>query len=583
MCRAARRSKVFGRNELVEKRANLPLAFLKKFWGITPWMLELTMLISGVLGKYLELYVIGALLLLNSILAFLQEQRADDAVRHLKQRLQVTARVLRDGKWDTLPATDLVPGDVVRVRVGDFVPADLKMASGELEVDQSALSGESLPVKKKENEVLYSGSIVRSGESTSIVLATGLKTFYGRTAQLVQTAKPKLHSEAVTSRVATWLLMVAGTLIVLTLAVSVFKGQNIREVLPLALVLLISAIPVALPTMFTLTMALGSMELARKGVLVTRLSASEDAATMDTICVDKTGTITMNRLAITEVFPSSGFSETDVILYGALASQEANRDPIDAAFMDAAVDRKLPLGEYAQREFTPFNPQTRRTEALVEGRGRNSRIAKGAVREIARLSGLTNADIDGIESSMGELANKGYRTLAVALDNGDGHPNLVGLVALYDKPRPDSARLLAELRALGVSVKMLTGDALPIARETAKQVGLGQDIVGATELIAQGQHDMAKIAQVTESSDGFAEVYPEDKYTIVKSLQSRGHVVGMTGDGVNDAPALRQAEVGVAPSNATDVAKGAASVVLTGEGLSNVIDLVKIGRMIHQR
>jgi len=578
-----KRAKQFGFNEVPEKKENPLIRFAKKFWGLTSWMLELTMLISFILGKYLDLYIIGGLLLLNSILGFLQEQKASSAVRSLKKKLHVNARVLRDGKWYVVPSRELVPGDVVRVRAGDFVPADLKVIDGKLEVDQSALTGESMLVEKKENVMLYSGSIVRSGEANSIVVTTGTKTYFGRTTELVQIARPKLHMEEVTSKVVTWLLAIVGVLLGLTIAVSVVRGVNVLDLLPLALVLLVSAIPVALPAMFTVSMAVGSIELTKKGLLITRLSASEDAATMDTLCADKTGTITMNKLTVTNVFPIDGFCEEDVILYGALASQEANQDPIDIAFITSARNQNLPSAAYVQTEFAPFDPETKRTEAVVQKNGQSIRIMKGAVRTIAGLCGLKDTETDRLEKSMDEFAKKGYRTLAVAKNDGDGNPKLVGLVAMYDNPRPDSPKLIEELKGLGVSVKMLTGDALPIAKEIAKQVELGQNIVRASDLKGYAKEDLAKAAEVAEKSDGFAEIYPEDKYTIVKSLQSKGHVIGMTGDGVNDAPALRQAEVGIAVSNATDVAKGAASVVLTGEGLSNIVDLVKTGRMIYQR
>jgi len=578
-----KRIRVFGFNEIPEKKRSPLIKFLKKFWGLTAWMLELTMMISLILGKYLDLYIIGALLLFNSILSFLQEEKASGIINSLMKNLRVNARVLREGKWKVVPARELVPGDIVRVRAGDFVVADLKIITGELEADQSALTGESMTVEKKENSILYSGSIVKGGEANSIVLATGEKTYFGRTAQLVQIARPKLHMEEVTSKVVAWLLVIVSLLLGLTIVVSVARGGSLLEILPLTLILLVSAVPVAFPAMFTLSMALGSIELAKKGVLVTRLTASEDVATMDTLCADKTGTITMNRLAITNIFPVTGFVEEDVILYGALASNEANMDPIDLAFLSFARNKKLLSREYVQKEFTLFDPKTKRTESVVQKDDESFRVMKGAVRIIAELCGLKDTEIDRLEGSMGDLAIKGYRTLAVAIGDNTGESRLVGLVAMYDNPRPDSIKLIQELKSLGISVKMLTGDALPIAREVANNVGLGKNIVTSPYLKTHAKEDLIKAADIAEKSDGFAEIYPEDKYIIVKSLQSKGHVVGMTGDGVNDAPALKQAEVGIAVSNATDVAKGSASVVLTSEGLSSIVDLIKTGRMIYQR
>ena len=578
-----KRTRTFGFNEIPEIKKSPLMRFLKKFWGLTAWMLELTMLISFTLGRYLDLYIIGALLLFNSILSYLQEEKASGIINSLMKNLQVNARVLREGKWKAVPARELVPGDIVRVRAGDFVVADLKIITGELEADQSALTGESMTVKKKENSVLYSGSIIKGGEANSIVLATGEKTYFGKTAQLVQIARPKLHMEEITSKVVTWLLIIVISLLGLTIMISVARGGSLLEILPLTLILLVSAVPVAFPAMFTLSMALGSIELANKGVLVTRLTASEDVATMNTLCADKTGTITMNRLTITNIYPVTDFAEEDVILYGALASQEANMDPIDLAFLAFARDKKLLNQEYVQKEFVPFDPETKRTEAVVQKNSQRFRVMKGAVRIIAELCGLADAEIDRLEDSMGGLAMKGYRTLAVALEDQTGKSKLVGLVAMYDNPRQDSEKLIRELKSLGISIKMLTGDALPIAREIANNVGLGENIVTSKNLKTYAKEDQVKAAEIAEKSDGFAEIYPEDKYMIVKSLQLKGHVVGMTGDGVNDAPALKQAEVGIAVSNATDVAKRSASIVLTGEGLSSIVDLVKAGRMIYQR
>ncbi len=400
---------------------------------------------------------------------------------------------------------------------------------------------------------------------------------------MVQIARPKLHMEEVISRVVRVLLIIVGALLTIALAVSVLRGVNLLEILPLMMVLLLSAIPVALPVMFTVSMAVGSMELARKGVLVTRLSASEDAATMNVLCVDKTGTITMNKLSITTVIPLNGFAEQDVILHGALASQEANQDPIDLAFLDAARLKNLAIGSFAIKNFIPFSAKSRMTEVLVRKDEREFRAMKGAVKTIAKACGLDPVAIDGLETQTIALAQKGHRVLAVARAEAQGPPVLVGMVTFTDKLRPNSKGLIEELQGLGVSVKMLTGDALPIARDIAREVGLGDNVNRVSDLEEMGKKDPSLAAEAAEKSDGFAEIYPEGKYVVVRSLQAKGHVVGMTGDGVNDAPALRQAEVGIAVSNAVDVAKGAASVVLTREGLAGLIDLVTNGRMVYQR
>ena len=575
--------KQYGYNEVPEKKANPWVRFGRKFWGLTAWMLEVIIIISWKLGNYADLYIVAGLLVFNAILGFEEEQRASGVVEALKQKLQVTARVLRDGVWKNLPARELVPGDIIRTRSGDFVPADVKIIDGELDVDQSALTGESLGVEKKPDGVIYSGSVVKRGEANGVVIATGVKTYFGRTAQLVQLARPKLHLEEVISNVVKWLLVISVTLIAILAVFSLAEAKDPTKLLPIVLVLLLSAIPVALPAMFTVSMALGSMELAKKGVLVTRLSASEDAATMNVLCADKTGTITLNRLSVAKVIPLSKFSDQQVILYGALASQEANQDPIDLAFINMAKQQNLIDPSLKQTSFTPFDPKTRRTEASMLENGRELRVMKGAVAVVAVACGLEEGVIAGLEARMSEFAEKGYRTLAVAKTDHGKKPQLVGLVALSDMPRPDSKQLIGELRELSISVKMLTGDALPIAKEIAADVGLGENVIRAADLKESIKENPIDATLEADKSDGFAEVYPEDKYTIVKSLQATKHVVGMTGDGVNDAPALRQAEVGIAVSNATDVAKGAASVVLTSEGLTGIVDLIKHGRIIYER
>jgi magnesium-transporting ATPase (P-type) len=411
-------------------------------------------------------------------------------------------------------------------------------------------------------------------------MLTGAKTYFGRTTELVQQARPKLHIEAVVSKVVRWLFVIVGALLGVVFVLSMIRGVPLLEILPLLLVLLMSAVPVALPVMFTVSMAVGSKELAKRGVLVTRLSAAEDAATMDVLCVDKTGTITMNQLAVTGVIGLGHATEADVLLAGALASQEANQDPIDLAFLAAAGERHAFDGVALATpvSFAPFDAKTRRTEAIVEQHGQRLRVMKGAVRTIAEACGQTPTAIEALEATVSESALKGYRTLAVSRGPETGVSTLVGLVTLYDPPRPEAKQLIAALSGLGVSVKMLTGDALAVAREIARGVGL-PNIRRVSDLKAAD----AQTVDLLAGADGFAEVYPEDKYIVVQHLQAAGHVTGMTGDGVNDAPALRQAEVGIAVSSATDVAKGAASVVLTEPGLTNILALVEQGRTIYQR
>lgn len=578
------RRREHGYNEVAEQKSHPVLDFLKKFWGLSAWMLESIMVLSAVLRKYPELVVVSALLVTNAVLGFLQEHRAAGVVEALRRRLQVSARVLRDSSWQVVPARELVPGDIVRVRSGDIIPADMRLLMGALEVDQSALTGESRDAGKSPGELLASGSVVRKGEGTGAVVLTGARTYFGRTTQLVQEARPTLHIEAVVSRVVRWLFAIVGALLCVVVVLSMLRGVPLLEMIPLVLVLLMSAVPVALPVMFTVSMAVGSRELAKRGVLVTRLSAAEDAATMDELCVDKTGTITMNHLAVTGVIPLGDATEADVLRAGALASEVANQDPIDLAFLAAAAERRLfDTGPMATPvSFTPFDATNRRTEAVVDVDGQRLRVMKGAVRTIAHACGLATTATEELEARVSASAAKGYRTLAVARGPADGATGLLGLVSLYDPPRPDAGQLIAELRGLGITVRMLTGDALAVAREIGQGVGL-PDIRRVAELKSADVPNGGDADSSLSWADGYAEVYPEDKYLVVKRLQAAGHVTGMTGDGVNDAPALRQAEVGIAVSSATDVAKGAASVVLTQAGLTNIVTLVEQGRAIYQR
>jgi plasma-membrane proton-efflux P-type ATPase len=581
---AAARLKEHGYNEVVEQKGHPILRFLGKFWSLSAWMLELIMVLSAVLRKYSDLAIVSALLVVNAVLSFAQEHRASGVVEKLRRRLQVSARVLRDSSWRVIPARELVPGDIVRLRPGDIIPADLKLLTGALSVDQSALTGESMDADKRPGEVLSSGSVGRRGEGNGVVMLTGAQTYFGRTTELVQLARPKLHIEAVVAKVVRGLFVIVGALLSVVAVMSLIRGTPLIEVIPLLLVLLMSAVPVALPVMFTVSLAIGSAELAKRGVLVTRLSAAEDAATMDVLCVDKTGTITMNQLTIAGVIPQDHSTESEVLFAGALASQEANQDPIDLAFIAAARERRIFESGPAVTavSFKPFDPQSRRTEAVVEQNGQRLRVMKGAVRAVALACGLQPPAIKALEARVGESALKGYRALAVARGPEEGVPELVGLVTLYDPPRPDAKQLIAALHDLGVVVKMLTGDALPVAREIAQRVGLA-NIRRVADLKAASPQAGKEAVELLAGTDGFAEVYPEDKYLVVRHLQAAGHVTGMTGDGVNDAPALRQAEVGIAVNTSTDVAKGAASVVLTEPGLTNVMALVEQGRTIYQR
>ncbi len=572
----------YGYNEVPEKKVSLLARLGKRFWGIVPWMLEATAIVTLILGKYPQTLVIVFLLLFNAGMSLWRENRAKAAMARLKQRLRIQSRVKRDGKWSVIPARELVPGDLVRARAGDLLPADVKIIDGSFGVDQSALTGESIIVEKSAGEIAFSGSAVKRGEATGMVNATGTRTYFGKTVSLLELAKPKLHMEEVTVKVANRLLIIVLASLLVVFVYAVLTGFPLAVLLPLAGVLLVASVPVAMPTMFTVNMALGSSALAKQGVLVTRLSASEDAATMDVLCADKTGTITMNKLFIEEEIPTNGFSKSDVLLYGALASQEANQDPIDIAFLAAADEAHISLDGYSQMEFVPFDPETRMTEATIQKSGEKFFVGKGSFDTICSSCNLSDKEAKELFRHAEVLSTKGLRVIAVAKGDDRSRLRFVGLAGVADRVREDSRGTLDRIRDLGVSVKMLTGDALPIAKNIAQQIGLGDKITRMSKLEKmQSQREI--LDSTVEESDGIAEIYPEDKFTIVKALQDRGHVVGMTGDGINDAPALGQAEVGIAVKNATDIAKDSASAVLTVEGLGGIIRMIKTSRTIYQR
>lgn len=570
-----KRQSTYGLNEVLEKKQPPILLFLKNFWGLTAIMLELTIITSFLLSKFMDAYLIIGLMLFNAVIGFIQENKAAKTVEALKKSLQVVVRTLRNSEWTTISGNQLVPGDIIRIRTGDFITADAKIIYGTVHADQSALTGESMLISKKESDLLFSGSVIKNGECTAVVTSTGTKTFFGKTAQLVQTAKHKLHMEEVVASVVKILFLIVIIFVGITTAVSLFRGESFLSILPLLLILLVSAVPVALPAMFTVSMAKGAKQLADKGILISRLSATEDAATLTTLCVDKTGTITQNKLTIKEIVPLDNFKSRDVLLYGVLASVKANNDPIDLAFFQKVAEEKIDASNYKQISFIPFLPEIKRTEAVVQVDNVNLKVMKGAYSTIKNLCNVENSDLD---QTVNSWAEKGFKTIAVAIEK-DSKKQFVGIVALFDPPLPDSAKMISEIKSLGVNVKMLTGDALPIAKEIAKQVGIGDNIASASLL----RNNNGDNHFIIISHNGFAEVLPEDKFTIVKNLQQHKEITGMTGDGVNDAPALKQAEVGIAVHSATDVAKQAASVILLKSGLESIINLISVGRTIHHR
>lgn len=570
----------FGFNEVKQKEVPPVLLLIKKFWGISSWMLEITVAVSFLLHKTFDAYVVIVLLVFNAFIGFFNEYRATKTVAALQQKLQVMVRVLRGGKWLHLPSRELVPDDIVRVRMGDFLAADLKLLSGSLLIDKSALTGETALFDANPSDTLYSGSVVRGGEGTAVVTGTGARTFFGKTAELVLTAHHKLHMEEVVVKVVRILFFTVVSVLVITTLIGLGHGQSFISIMPLILILLVTAVPIGLPAMFTISMARGSKELSENGLLVSRLSATEDAATLTTLCVDKTGTITKNELTLTEAMAVAGFSKEEVIQYGLMASVQANEDSIDLAFFDfVAKNSSITLPSYQQLSFTPFSAASKRTEASINIEGRVLVVTKGAYSVI---KALCNEPLPNIEEKVNEWAQKGFKTIAVAIADTAGSPFvLTGIVALYDPPREDAAQMLKAIKRLGIDIKMLTGDALPIAKEIARQTGIGEHIISLADVRASVGSPGAET--FIYQHNGFAEVLPEDKYNIVKQLQQENQIVGMTGDGVNDAPALKQAEVGIAVRNATDVARQAASIILLKDGLQQILDLIKVGRSIHVR
>jgi H+-transporting ATPase len=568
---ARRRFAQYGANAVAAERRHPLRALLGKFWAPVPWMLEVTIVLQLLLGKLNEAVIIAALLLVNAILSFAQESRANNALALLRGRLAVRARVRRDNRWQQVPAEQLVPGDVIHIRLGDLAPADLRVLDGNVLLDQSALTGESLPVEATVGADTYAGAVVQRGEATGEVTATGAHTYFGRTAELVRTAKTASHLESLILSIVKYLIVLDLALVAALLLYAFLTGMALAEVLPFALILLVASVPAALPATFALATALGAQELARHGVLVTRLSAIEEAAAMDVLASDKTGTITANRLAVAALSAFPPHDDNTLLRLAALASDEATQDPIDLAILKAARSRDLLADTPRRLQFLPFDPALKRSEAVVELRGAPLHVVKGAPRVMAALA----AGSPDVAAETERLAAEGYRVLAVA-SGPEGALRLAGLVALDDPPRADSAALVRDLRDLGVRIIMVTGDGLATARTIAAEVGIGTRACGREALDADSADHGA-------DCDVYARVYPEDKFRLVRSLQRAAHVTGMTGDGVNDAPALKQAEVGIAVANATDVAKAAASIVLTNPGLGDVVAAVESSRRIYQR
>jgi H+-transporting ATPase len=638
---AGLRLKRYGYNEIPEKTESLAHRVLRRFWGPIPWMIEAAAILSALVGKWDDFIIIMALLITNVFIDFWQESKALSALKVLKEKLAKSSLVLRDGHFQTVDARELVPGDIIKVKIGDVVPADIKLVAGDyIQSDQSALTGESLPVSKKPGDIAYANSVVKQGEMLGAITNTAMNTFFGKTVTLVARAEreERSHFQKAVIHIGNYLILITLFLVAIILITAMFRHEYMLEILRFALVLTVAAIPVAMPAILSVTMAVGAMNLAKKQAIVSRLVAVEELAGVDVLCSDKTGTLTQNRMTVSDPVPFGGHTTEDLLLFAALASKEENLDPIEVPIFEylRRSGGMEGLKEYRQETFTPFDPVSKRTEATLTSPGRSISVTKGAPQVILELC-PEKTDRRGVLQKVEELAANGFRTLGVASkSSGETNYAFIGLIPLFDPPREDSQPTIQEAETLGLDIKMITGDNLAIARHIARELAIGEDIYNARELTGastrelvvlgeviakaiyrkmapeiteKGAEDFARgvvtaienefehlklpkgyvktheseIIEVIESANGFAQVFPEDKYLIVDKLQKAGHIVGMTGDGVNDAPALKKADAGIAVSGATDAARSAADLVLLAPGLSVIIDAVKGARVTFER
>ena len=574
----------YGYNEIQEKQINPLKKFLLYFWGPIPVMIMITAILSGILQNWPDVGVIIILLILNAVVGFREEYQANNAVAALKKQLAINAKVKRGGKWGSCPARELVPGDIIHLRIGDIVPADSRLLKGSpVQIDQSSLTGESLPVERKQGDAVFSASILKQGEIDALVYATGENTFYGKTTELVKTAETRSHLQKAIIKIADYLLVIAATLAILIIGVAIVRKESIIRVLQFVLVLTIAAIPVAMPAVLSVTMALGARVLAIKQAIVTKLTAVEEMAGIDVLCSDKTGTLTQSKLTPGEPYTVEGIKPEEVILSGGLASKEESQDMIDLAVLSGLEDTSI-LRSYQVLDFQPFDPVHKLTEAKVTGPdGKTFKVSKGAPQVILDLDPEKDIKRDEIEKVTNEFATRGFRSLGVARTDDYGNWQIIGIIPLYDPLREDSKSTIETTRNMGLEVKMVTGDQVAIGKEISRQLGLGTNIMDASVFDTSKPHETGEMADIIEKSDGFAQVFPEHKYHIVDVLQQRGHIVGMTGDGINDAPALKKADAGIAVSGSTDAARAAASIVLLKPGLSVIVDAIRESRKIFHR
>jgi H+-transporting ATPase len=638
---AMKRLSEYGYNEIPEKEESLFHRIFRRFWGPIPGMIEAAALLSALVRKWEDFIIITILLFTNVFIDFWQESKALNVLKVLKEKLAKKAIVFRDGKFQTMDARDLVPGDIIKIRIGDLIPADVKLVEGDfIQADQSALTGESLPVSKKAGDVAYSNSIVKQGEMLAVITNTALNTFFGKTVALVARAQKeeKSHFQKAVVHIGNYLIILTVFLAAIIFVTALFRHENMAEILRFILVLTVAAVPVALPAVLSVTMAVGAMNLARKQAIVSRLVAIEELAGVDILCSDKTGTLTQNRMTVSDPVAFGDFTVKELMLYAALASKEENKDPIEIPIFEylektSGLDE---LKKYHQMKFVPFDPVSKKTEASVSSADGTFLIAKGAPQVILELCGEQLHQKE-ISEKVEDLAAKGFRTLGVARKRPeDKHFDYMGLVPLFDPPREDSKATIEEAKKLGLGIKMVTGDNIAIAKYIAGILQIGENVADARELKGASTRELvllgeiiarsvykkmspeisgedaqkfskavvndierefaniqlpegyvkrheSEIIEVIENAGGFAQVFPEDKYLIVDKLQKANHIVGMTGDGVNDAPALKKADAGIAVSGATDAARAAADLILLAPGLSVIVDAIKGARVTFER
>jgi len=563
----------YGPNTIPESRQSTIRMFTKRLWGFIPWMLEVSIALDVVLGRWAEACVIIFILLFQASLGVYQEKKTKASLVLLRKRLSINARVFRDGSWQTLPAAALVPGDNIHLRVGDIVPADILVVSGTVSADQSQLTGESLSVEVRNGGTLFSGSIIKYGEASGKVTATGKSTYFGKTVEIAHLAKAPQRLQHLAVSIAKYLLVLDIVLVLGVLAVTLIQGAPLLGMLPFILILLVVSVPVLLPMMSMTSAMKGAGELVKFGVLTAQLPSIENAAAMDVLCVDKTGTITENKLSVQEVEPSDSKSSDGILRLALFASDEATQDPIDLAIIKAANQRGIEENLKSRRSFVPFDPSTKRSEAVILRGGREIRVVKGEPSVIAKLAHTEWSDIS---DNVARLSSTGSRVIAVA-EGSQSKLSISGLIALADQPRSDSASFVKKLMDQGIRVILITGDGKATAQAIASKVGIPGDVAQFSK------NNESMDSETVSSFNVFSNVFPEGKFMLVESLQKAGHIVGMTGDGVNDVPALKQSDVGIAVADSTDVAKSAAGLVITEPGLSEILTAIMVSRKIFQR